>query len=1545
MDLAELKFVVDTKELETAATRVAELGTAVSKLNKPMQELTRESAKTNKELSKAEEAAAKAALAQTKLEQAQTKSTQAAAKSSSVLERQNLILEYMAQGNSKGQASILATAKAAGALDDEMLELNKTLVTQRTLIGGDPFDKSIGLMQKLQNEYKTTTEVTNLFNKNLGLTEKQMTDLAREKQRLIALYGIEGKSLDGLSAEYEQLIQKSAMINRSNDARTNSMKAQVKSQNDASKANEYLAKEIERVNRLNSEGADITSATNNRLIRFERELRASGASAAEAATKLDAYKTSLLSAQKVAGNRQIDYLSRALGPQITDIAVGLATGQAPLTILLQQGGQLRDQFALAGVAGADMGKMLIQASKSMVSSVKDVGLAIGQVFVGAVVGSGKAVTNFGMQITGTSFLLDAFRNKLVSIEGASSSAVAMFDKLGKAITLTVGGAVFAAIALLIGLAVQYSKVIAAEKELTASLAMSGAALAMSTEDAINYAESMNKVGIGTMDAMRMISEFANTGADASIPLKEIILSAQDMQKYVGIASADTMKAFADISEKPVEGLIKLAKSTGNVTAETILQAEAAVKAGNNAEAARIAQEALSNSNAEVVKRMKNNLDPLQTLWLDIKTGISQAGEAIYDFLKSSAAIAVFRTVWETISVIVTEVWYVLKQTGNEISGIFSQIKAVMSGDFAGAARIGDQMKIDAAAAREEQDKLVASIMNRNKAEKETLSVTEAQRTANRNAAKEIEDRIKKESKEGKGTKTDDGFAAALEAANKFYQGQVGAVENLTKSEIALNKVREDAKYKALSDTQKKQIDDIYEQAKANEILVKAEKDRTNQMSAIAALLGKSDGFGKQYYDTLKLLDEAYIDGNISLEKHIELVNILYHTTPQVKARQDAIEKLMQAQKKADDALFDSLDVEHQLNMQILEQTDLLALEASLIGATDAERKKALTNKRLDLQLEKEIADIKKRSISKDEQDAQIASAEQRRLEAGKNVNTEIAQDFAKKQLEEYEKIKDGVTDSIVTALFDGGKEGGKKLRAVLEAELRKEFTISVKALVDIASSGLNSLLGGVPGSTLTGTIASKIGGISMGGTTLAAGASAFGQGVLSGFSTGAPVASMGSATSASFNAGAAAAPVAGALGGLAANKLISDGYQISKTMTDLQNVATVAAAFIPGLGPLVALGVGAVSGVANRAFGMKAKEITGEGIVGTLTTQGADVKAFEDWFQKGGWFRKNKSGRTFSAVSTSLQEYLDGSLSGLTATTKKYADALGLQSNDIDGVTKTIELNLKGLSAEDRQKKIDEALGGFGDELAKKLGLESFDALQKLGEQVLQQRYDLETQLLTLQGDTNELRKRERDQIYETNQALFDQIKALEDKKAADEEAVRAMEKLTSVTTTIVDEINRLRGVDTSKSGLEAEFAILTAQARSGDLEALAKLPDVTKGLEQLAISSAVNATDVVMARARLAQSLQDTLGYTGGLSASPTAVTSMSGLASVSTGSSASTVSASSSNQELLSALVTEVQGLRAEVRADVSHNAKTAKILERVNQDGESLTITTLV
>ncbi len=46
---------------------------------------------------------------------------------------------------------------------------------------------------------------------------------------------------------------------------------------------------------------------------------------------------------------------RMLPAQITDIVVGLSSGQAPLTVLLQQGGQLKDMFGGIGPAARAVG--------------------------------------------------------------------------------------------------------------------------------------------------------------------------------------------------------------------------------------------------------------------------------------------------------------------------------------------------------------------------------------------------------------------------------------------------------------------------------------------------------------------------------------------------------------------------------------------------------------------------------------------------------------------------------------------------------------------------------------------------------------------------------------------------------------------------------------------------------------------------------------------------------------------------------------------------------------------------------------------------------------------------------------------------------------------------------------------------------------------------------------------------------------------------------------------------------------------------------------
>jgi hypothetical protein len=454
-----------------------------------------------------------------------------------------------------------------------------------------------------------------------------------------------------------------------------------------------------------------------------------------------------------------------------------------------------------------------------------------------------------------------------------------------------------------------------------------------------------------------------------------------------------------------------------------------------------------------------------------------------------------------------------------------------------------------------------------------------------------------------------------------------------------------------------------------------------------------------------LLDQAYTDGNISLEKHIELVNRLYHTTPQVKARQDAIEKLMQAQKKSDDALFDSLDVEHQLNMQVLEQTDLLALEGSLIGATDAQRKKALATKRLDLQLEKEITAIKNSPISATEQEAQIARARQRRLDAEKNLNTEIANDFSAEMQKQYDIISNGLSDAVMTGLFEGGKAGRKALRDLIVAELKKPIRLVIDAVVNATlGSFIQSLVGGAGGSAASSfagsaTGSAATGGISnmaIGGATLGAQAGAFGQGVASGFSFGAPVSSMGTATSASFNAGATyGAPVAGVLAGVYGGRAVSGGYSAmgGSSGNSAVNVGTAIGLAIAG--PLGAALGGLAGGAFNRTFGRK---LTDVGIRGTLGGEtGFEGERYT--FEKGGTFRKDKT-------RTSLLEEADRSAIAsdfrlIKGSVMELAESAGFGSEAIKDFSTNFQINLKDLSPEDAVKRYQEEFAKVEESMAK----------------------------------------------------------------------------------------------------------------------------------------------------------------------------------------------------------------------------------------------------
>lgn len=194
----------------------------------------------------------------------------------------------------------------------------------------------------------------------------------------------------------------------------------------------------------------------------------------------------------------------------------------------------------------------------------------------------------------------------------------------------------------------------------------------------------------------------------------------------------------------------------------------------------------------------------------------------------------------------------------------------------------------------------------------------------------------------------------------------------------------------------------------------------------------------------------------------------------------------------------------------------------------------------------------------------------------------------------------------------------------------------------------------------------------------------------------------------------------------------------------------------------------------------------------------------------------------------------------------------------------------------------------------------------------------------------------------------------------------------TAASSTIVDEIRRLRGLSadastSSAAELQARFATATAQARAGDASALSSLPDISKALEAASAANASSALDAARMRAWLANSLTDTLTLlglpvpafaAGGMFAGGVALVGEQGPELVATG--PARIYNASQTQAMLSgaggdsgALLAELQALRAEVaslRADsqagdaaiASYTRRTADYLDRVIDGADAVRTT---
>lgn len=146
---------------------------------------------------------------------------------------------------------------------------------------------------------------------------------------------------------------------------------------------------------------------------------------------------------------------------------------------------------------------------------------------------------------------------------------------------------------------------------------------------------------------------------------------------------------------------------------------------------------------------------------------------------------------------------------------------------------------------------------------------------------------------------------------------------------------------------------------------------------------------------------------------------------------------------------------------------------------------------------------------------------------------------------------------------------------------------------------------------------------------------------------------------------------------------------------------------------------------------------------------------------------------------------------------------------------------------------------------------------QLAAEETKREREQLERELLTLQGNTVELRRRELAALKPVNRALQEQIWALEDIN-------ELKDAWTGLTDSIEEEIKRLRGLALGESNqalayVEAQYLIASGQARAMDQDAAAKLPELSSQLAELYLNTAGSRSEYQARINNLAASLEET--------------------------------------------------------------------------------------
>lgn len=752
------------------------------------------------------------------------------------------------------------------------------------------------------------------------------------------------------------------------------------------------------------------------------ELKQAEAAQRVATGSLD--KMGISAAQTAAALRQVP-------AQFTDIIVSLQSGQAPLTVLLQQGGQLKDMFGGVGNAARALGGYAI----GLVNPFTIAAAAVAGVAVAYKQGSAEA---------------DGYRAALITTGNAAGATAAQMQQMAARIGAVVGTQGAAADAL--------AQMAASGRVAAQHLEYFGE-VALKTEKSIGTAVSETvkqfaELGKSPVEASRKLNEETNY---LTASIYEQIKALKDQGRDAD-AAALAQKTYADalngrsaqmtqnlgVIEKAWQGITGAAKGAWDAMLNVGRQDTLATKMDDVR--AKIAQAQGQDKNR-----------PFSLPWDTPLAELQQQLEFLSEedrMLRRGAEAQAARTQAEKDAIAAADALQKTQEKGltkqqqmnkaleeyrrqladlratNPDSELLSS-KAVVRGEKAirdqfketgsGAAGVG-QSEVAGIRARTIEMERYLELLRAHGAEAEKM--TEGEKLVIR-----IQEELKTSISGVARAEKEKALAAAqsLASVDRQVASEQSRQKALKESEAALNRQ---------IDTVRKQADSVQDQAIAQEsVNANMGKSKTAVEQATLAQLklqqaesDSSDRFAPAYVAALAAKTEAQ-------QRY-------------VKALQDA--EYLQKSTKLTEA-----------GRLAAEEAETLELQLSLLGRSQLERDRIIAQRQVEVRLAKELAEIEKLNLGEGpEADAKRAEL---RARAQANAVVEANNAANKAVLDEWQRTADSINQSLTDALlrgFESGKDFAKNLRDTV-VNMFKTMVLRpvISAIVNPVAGAITGALG------------------------------------------------------------------------------------------------------------------------------------------------------------------------------------------------------------------------------------------------------------------------------------------------------------------------------------------------------------------------------------------------------------------------------------------------------------------------------------------------------